>query len=144
MGNMKCATDPKQTFTQTGLAADSTVSPGLAVKETTENDGVTKSYTLAASITMACAGVAAGLPTGGGTVPTYVKDNSMQIYKMGGQAVVLLSGAVTDITVPLKVDSSGAFTPCTSGTSAFNALPLELGGVGEYITVLLQSGVTVI
>jgi hypothetical protein len=144
MGNMKCETDIKQTFTETGYAADSTVSPGLAVKETTEYDGVTKTYTLYASATMAIKGVAAGVPTGGGTVPTYAAGGNMQIFKMGGNAIVLLSGSVTDITVPLKVDSGGAFTPCTSGTSAFNAIPLELGSSGEYIAVNLQYGVTVI
>jgi hypothetical protein len=84
MGNMKCQTDIKQTFTQFGLAGDSTVSPGLAVVETTEYDGITKTYTLAVSAVKPIAGVAAGLPTGGGTVPIYKAGDAMQIYKMGG------------------------------------------------------------
>ena len=140
MGNMKCATDIKQTFTQSGIANDSSFAPGQAVKETTEYDGVTKTYVNAGS-TQFFAGVAAGLPTGGGTIPTYAAGNAVQIYKNGGQAVVLLTGNVTDLTVALKYDGTG-FTPGSAGDQC-SAMPLELGSSGEYITVLLSCGMII-
>jgi hypothetical protein len=137
MGNMKCATDIKQTFTITGLAGGA-FNPGTAVVETTELDGVTKTYIAATG--QFIAGVAAGLPTGGGTIPSYASGNTVLVYKNGGQAVVLLASNVTDLTVPLKNNGAGAFVTAVAG-DAYCALPLELGNAGEYITVLLHSGV---
>ena len=140
MGNLKCATDPKQTFFDFGLAGDGTVYPGRAVKETTAYDGVTKTWVLAVTEANSIAGVAAGLATGGGDVNAYSAGQPMQVYKMGSEAVVLLSGNVTDRTIPLVIDSSGEFTPATSGNQTFNAIARELGSSGEYITVLLCTG----
>jgi hypothetical protein len=144
MGNLKCATDPKQTFLDFGLAGDATIYPGRAVKETTAYDGVTKTWVLAVTEADSIAGVAAGLATGGGDVNNYTAGQPIQVYKMGSEAVVMLSGNVTDRTIPLVIDAAGKFTPATTSTQTFNAIARELGSSGEYITVLLCTGKWVI
>ena len=143
MGNLKCAIDLQQTYYEFGLAGG-TVVPGGAVIETTEYDGVQKTWVAASAEVQAIAGVATGVPTGGGTVNTYAAGDAMQIYKVGGEAIVKLSGNVTDLKIPLVIDTSGLFTPATTGTQTFNAVARELGASGEYITVRLCTGKWVI
>jgi hypothetical protein len=125
-------------FTGDGVASGAIV-PGTAV-------GIDTTYTANADrdgikqLTAGFAdGIASGAPMGGGTVNSFAAGDPIQYYKPGSEAVAILTGAVTDLAVPLKVSGNG-FTPVTGAGQTYNCKPLETGAIGQYIAVYVCNG----
>lgn len=132
-------------FTEDGFATGVIV-PGTAVIiDTTSYDGVTTSFKQAISPSAPAGiihGVMRGVPVSGGTVSNAAAGDRIQIYKLGSNAIVKLSGTVTDPSVPLKLDGtpSNGFTPCTSNKDFYCAIPNETGAAGTYISAFITVG----
>ena len=123
-------------FTEDGVAGGAII-PGTGIIRTT-NTNADKDTVIAATSGF-IDGIASGIPVGGGTVTNYASGDTIKWWKVGSEALVLLTGAVTDLTIPLKISGNG-YTPVTTTLDIYNCMPLELGAIGQYIAVYVCNG----
>ncbi len=107
-------------------AADLEAGIAVTISATTDKADVTSSGARPHGITIGAA--KAGQP--------------VNIAVPGSFCFVQLVGAVTDITVPLKVGANGRLTPCTTTKDIVAALPKQTGaaaGSAPYVMIEAQS-----
>lgn len=127
-------------FTESGIA-NGAITPGCGVVAATPVDGATSSFDQAGATATFVFGVAGGVApmTAVADQQAFAKNDKVQIYKPGSEALILLSGAVTDITIPLVNNATG-FTPATTGTMKYSAIARETGASGTYIRAYVTYG----